>query len=438
MKKLLLLYVISLPLAGVMTFFNIRDKIQLNDLIFLILTIVFALSVLFGKRKLHTVSLGYFLILIVVTFMASNLKAGFTPDIAVEYSGIIYLIVVYCLVFQFIDSEIIFWRIINVWAWVSSIIAVVSLLSYIGYYAGLKTGLVSDFGLLGKANPAFVIRLTGTFKHPGMFAAYLHVSIVLISILFFRTKTYSEKALSAAALCLCFVAAGLTKTRVIAGIMFTIFLITLRLQGSRGNSLIKFFSGATAFSTMLFMLIITVWWIFPITISRDPLTKKRSIKVNLVHQSYFIQHKAALRMTMDYPVLGVGMGLYNIRSAEYVSWQEAKDPYRIMFPQATEKTDNFYRKGFDPHSTYLGWAAETGLAGLFSIMVFFTAVICVLNKGRAFSSAAGNVFHIFLAGIFGFLFNALYLDILTMRHFWLMLVFGVSYYNLIVNKEKAV
>ena len=139
MKKLLLLYVISLPLAGVMTFFNIRDKIQLNDLIFLILTIVFALSVLFGKRKLHTVSLGYFLILIVVTFMASNLKAGFTPDIAVEYSGIIYLIVVYCLVFQFIDSEIIFWRIINVWAWVSSIIAVVSLLSYIGYYAGLKT-----------------------------------------------------------------------------------------------------------------------------------------------------------------------------------------------------------------------------------------------------------------------------------------------------------
>jgi O-antigen ligase len=178
---------------------------------------------------------------------------------------------------------------------------------------------------------------------------------------------------------------------------------------------------------LVFSLATTIWLIFPIKFEVDHNQRKAAIIYNYLNSSYFFEHQAAWVMFKDYPFLGVGLGEYYHLSTRYIDWDAACAAYRFIDPTLTD----FYKQNIDPHSTYLGWLAETGIIGLGSILLFFILFIKGLINSIFLSKDFNDkyVLGCFFAGILGFLWNAIYIDILTMRHFWFMLAMSAVFMN---------
>ena len=94
----------------------------------------------------------------------------------------------------------------------------------------------------------------------------------------------------------------------------------------------------------------------PVKIAYDPGAERLGVSISTEPSIYAQLHKTAARIALDHPILGVGPGLYNVymQKPEY-GFDFTAHPFR----------------GLDPHSTYLGYAAETGLAGLLFLVLFF-------------------------------------------------------------------
>jgi O-antigen ligase len=132
-------------------------------------------------------------------------------------------------------------------------------------------------------------------------------------------------------------------------------------------------------------------------------------------------------------LLGVGPSMFNERLVEELRWDEAR---------ATYEAKGFINKNvlLDPHNTYLGWAAEAGVLFIIGIIAMLFGIIRFMWKGYIISvdSFAGKLSYICMCGAIGFMVNALYIDILTMRHFWLMLGMGsLAAINCLKGKKLA-
>ncbi len=430
-EKLLYLFIIFLPVMKVPRLPVFEEKIQYSDVIFILLFLLWFRAFLKKQRKIQKVMLGFPLFLLLISFSLSFINSERRIESGVEFLGILYLACLYFLLNQLIDSEEIWFNIVSIWTKISLVISAIGIFAYLLLLSGVKNEfLLAKYDLLGYASQNLVYRVTAFFRHPGMFAAYLHAGIVFAFALAFHTKTTKIKWWICLAIIFCTIAALLTKTRVNLGISLTIFIIVNHLFRERNFALsvVKYISFLYFVCLLIFFFFTTIWWVFPINIYFDKDSNILKAEFNFTHQSYFIQHKAAIDMLMAHPLIGVGMGMYNYKSAEFVKWEEAGEPYRMMFPQITEKSEDLYKRGYDPHSTYLGWAAETGLLGLIGIIIFFYSILkhLFLHFKNNRDTKAEVIYICFLAGIGSFLLNGTFIDILTMRHFWVLVAMALT------------
>ncbi len=428
-QKLLFLYIVLIPLMKITPFSSI-NKIQYSDLVFAVIFLLWFTQIVKGNKVAHRIEPLYPLFLVLLAFSLSFINSGNVLHSGIEFAGILYLVCMYYLVAQLVSSENMWWRLVEVWVALSAVLSITAIGAYVLSFFGIETFLLDKYGLLGFASHDLVYRAVSIFQHPGMFACYLHVSIIFGFILAVRLlpkrRSTSWVYIS---IILCVLAAYLTKARDNAGIMLSIFLVLAAFPlRTRLVSVMKYLSFLMAMALIVCVFFMTVWWILPVKVSRLPGTETVRVDINFTHQSYFIQQKAALDIAKSHPFIGVGMGMYNVKSAGYVKWSEAEGPYRMMYPGLTKKDEDIYKRGHDPHSTYLGWAAETGFIGLGSLLVFFVAFILYLRKKlRVENGCVKTIYRFFLAGFIGFLLNAFYIDIITMRHFWFFIAMAVAF-----------
>lgn len=104
---------------------------------------------------------------------------------------------------------------------------------------------------------------------------------------------------------------------------------------------------------------------------------------------------------------------------EQLDWDEVRATYKA-------KGITNRNVSIDPHNTYLGWAAEAGLPFAVIMLGLFYGIYRFMWKGykACADSFTGGFCYVSLCGLVGFLFNGLYIDILTMRHFWIMIGLG--------------
>lgn len=432
-EKLLFVYIALIPLMRVTPFRSI-NKIEYSDLVFAVLFLLWSAEVIGGKRALRKAELVWPLFFMLSVFFLSAICSGRLLYSGIEFAGIFYLACMYFLTVQLASSEGIWWGLVKTWVAISSALALTAIGAYFLSFFGIETFLLDNYDMLGFASHGLVHRAISIFKHPAMFATYLHVSIIFGFILAARAalkKRNSFWIYLSIILCLC--AVLLTKTRDIAGIMLSIFLILTVFPLKNWVVMIaKYLSFLSATALIVCVFFMTVWWILPVTISRVPGTNNIRIELNFTHQSYFVHHKASFNMMREHPLLGVGPGMYNYKSGKYITWEEARGPYRVIYPNLTEGEETAYKRGIDPHSTYLGWGAETGLTGLLAILGFFFSAGYILFKkiGMEKDAVRKYVYGIMLAGIAGFLFDGFYIDILTMRHFWFLIAMAMALLSL--------
>ena len=446
-EKLLFLYLILVPVMQVPSLPLLGQKIQYSDLIFPIIFAIWMARFLRRKSPINIDKLDFIILGLLTIFAISVAISSNRLKSSIEYIGILYIFCVYFLIKQLVSRANTWWRVINLWAIVSFAISLVGIGSYIAIIlTGNSNPFVREyeFGSFLNVGP----RICSTFRNPNMLASYLHVTIVFGFILLRRAQQLKQKTfwiylLIAVSLLGCFLA----KTKILAGTFLSLFLILMLPQKSKLLLWSRYLVLIAFIFVFLLVFINIVWWIFPINISIDGETL--NIKVNRTHFTYYVFNKTALSMIKDKPFFGVGMGMYNAQFMNYVDVKELESAFHIGYPDYEMGKDPFTmrikQKGLDPHSTYLGWAAETGLFSL-SIIVTMFFYYCLRLK-QYFSRETDDfnkyIIGCFFAGMCGFLLHGFYIDILTMRHFWIFIGMGMAFLIIInslsyINEEKQI
>ncbi len=440
-EKLLYLFIFLIPVMRVPALPLVNQKIQYSDLVFAFLFGIWLVQLFRGGKTFRRVPLAFPLGCMLILFLFSFTHTDSWLKSGIEYLGLLYLVAIYMLLFQLIDSPEMWWRVVACWCAISALLAITGIGAYLLFaIGGYSNPLMVVYDCYNNVNQQLVYRLASAFRHPAMLAMFLHVGIVFGFIFAARYKNSKDSIWGYAIVVLCFIAAILTKTRCAAGIAITLFFVLVSMP--KKNIFLSFARYASfiyAVVLSLAVIIITVWWIVPVRIQKDPVQQKISVEFSTVHQIYFIHHWAEANMLKDYPWVGTGLGMYNAKSAKYIDWREVEKPYHMIFPDIKEVEIDRYKTGVDPHSLYLGAGAEAGLLGLGGLLFFFVQTIRLLfKKARQMSDASEKyIIRIFLAGIAGFLFNGLYVDILTVRSLWVLIAMSLIYVCMHEPKKAA-
>jgi len=415
-KILFLLYIVLLPIMKSPELPIFGSKIQYSDIVFAVFLLFYIYELVKEKPKIRIPFLLPITFLL-VSFLISLIFNGYYFKEIIEYIGIVYLVVLFLAVALLIKDEDYLCKCIRVWVLVSSAVCIIGIAGYIiGIFSGAVNILTPQIQSVDKIScfpkgAQFYLRISSTFRNPNMFASYLITSITFI-FLIIRNKIMENKdrRLYVFILILHLLAASLTKSRIIGPIFLLATLSLFILYPAKKYILLKI---PAVFLTSIFLILsfmTLVVWVFPI--------QSKPFKINTRKSEYFILSEAALKMWKDHPVIGVGLGRYNYNLNKYTDWNKVKE--------ALPDSDNIEWKSKDPHSTYLGWASETGILGLLAILAFLWFSI-----KESFCRGGTKIIAL---GIAVFLIAGFSVDILTMRHFWFLLgVNAVSF----LNKKKG-
>lgn len=143
--------------------------------------------------------------------------------------------------------------------------------------------------------------------------------------------------------------------------------------------------------------------LFPVRLAADRDSGQLSLALSTRDAFYYLLHRGAVRMFLEAPVLGVGPGRFNemIRQERYGAAEAGVG-------------------GLDPHSTYLGVLAESGLVGALPLFLFYAAILVLLLRLARREAAPGIPWRIVLGFYALLLVYALYIDITTMRFLWFL------------------
>ena len=144
--------------------------------------------------------------------------------------------------------------------------------------------------------------------------------------------------------------------------------------------------------------------------------------------------KAAIRITGDHPVLGVGFG-----SFIYISEELILNTPGVDLEVYGDRTDG---SNYVAHNTYLGTAAELGLTGLALLLgvLVSTAVLLRRTANQAFSQGApfvGRVAHALLLGLAAWAVTSFFLSTETARMTWIIVGIALALPKLLPRPDLA-
>lgn len=434
-KKIILLYILALPIMKISNLLVFKQKIQFSEATFLLIFICFLYQLFKKKLQLNIDIIVKLAIFLILSFVPSFINAQDKLLSSIEFIGIFYLIIMFLIISQLIETMK-FWLIcLKVWMFTSLIVVFTGIVGYLNYFVTRQPNLfVARFDEFKHINNMLHFRISSFFLHPNMLASYIHVGIIFVFILLIIRKYLDKKSIkgSLLTLLLFLFTIWLCKTRIIAGVFLSLFLCFLPFKEWYFR-FFKYISFMCTILSIIFVILITTWWTFPLQFNLDAGKHVLSIKVNTLRHTYFVRNKAALKMIKEHPFLGVGMGGYNKASLNYIDWNEAMLSYKMLYPESKSPYDLL----FDPHSTLLGWTAETGIFGFTGIIAFFVGFLIILIKEILTSGDQLKKYTgwFFMAGFFGFFINSFYIDILTMRHFWFMNALAIAYIKISMKKK---
>ncbi|MDD5449059.1 MAG: hypothetical protein PHO42_00475 [Candidatus Omnitrophica bacterium] len=369
-----------------------------------------------------------FLILLGAFLISFINSCSFLRSIS-ETAGLVYLMVFFLLIINIASSLEKLRRLLTIY------LAVAAVVSFVGLYyfcmATLNNKMPNNpFLLFGdiEAMAHHFPRIRLFFESPNMLLTYLHVALVLGTILLLLQKNHKIKFLIFLSIFIILTAAFFTGSRRFTGLILSLFIILCWFGKGKVPSLLKYLS----FLGFIFFFITTIatsiWVIFPIRVAKDEGAKTVNLRLNYAYSLHHLQQVAPIGMFKKHPVIGVGIGTYNKHFKEYVDWQWVRSSFGFeAYPTYIEKIEN-KTLNFDAHSVYLGAIAETGLLGGMALCYFFSSFLVLLvakfKKAKYHSDFQKILSGCILAGLIGFLLNGVITDILYMRHFWFMLALG--------------
>jgi len=408
---LLCLYIIAIPFQKIIWLSIVNDKIQIPEIIFVILILLFIPKLKWANWKnikmtaLDKAIMLWFLIGII------NLIIHFNVTTFLELSGQFYLFCLYFLIqFIFFNSQAKEIELFLAKAFITQL-AIIIITLFIGL-----TLLTQDINIgvfqIFYSYPYFgdLYRLKVLTNEPVMLVSILSIPFWIITAIIngkIKTNSINKRAL-----------------------ILLIIIIGLMLLGTYGKSLpfilailILYFNTLVKNKKIIFVslfasfLIISSILLTHIIVTQKPFREKEVyglaipfLKIDnyyLYKSWYFVQKDNALKEFIEHPYFGCGGGnLLNVINLKYKKMEET-----------------ISRPAYDPLSTYTGILAEYGISGFLTLLfLMFT-----IYKEVVRLPDSNGLKWIFICSFSYFMLEAISTDIQNFRHLWILLgFFGVT------------
>lgn len=431
----------GLPIVG--------TKLQLADLVFLI-----PLSAMFvglwqrrGRVRLTPLISGWGLFLTCATLStigSIDLKVSLLELIAFGYMALLCLVVI-----NTVTSWALWLQTIEVWVATSALVALLGIIGVVLGTAGMATPLAFHYPPLYELSvlkrPFWVASSTfWASPTPSMAYGYLHIGFFLSVGMLVKQSRIPARLWYAAALVIHTVGIVLTYSRGWVALLvgLCVFLWQFRSRVAVALSHVLFLS---LVALTVLIQVISNYNITNVSVAIDEAAKTPEVAARYdylltgvpiqrlrVEATYAIfkrplLHQAALTMFSERPFLGIGPGAFS------------NEVYRRQVEAGSHWGGLRVTTPWDPHSTYLGALAETGLLGFSSLMLILgTAVwqlICVLK--RAAGQAYSPLLWALLSCLLGYLVFAFDEDLVTKRWVWMVIALGGSAFVIFHRHESG-
>lgn len=423
-EKLIYLYIVILPFSSNYSLLFINKRIQPSDLLFLLIFTVWSwhkLKQKWSNRSSQENRTYLFVIIFLFVTLGSFVNSINWFHSICDWFGLLHLVILFFILTDVINTEIKLRRILIAYSSVSAFVALVGLGAFIQYLITRNPNVNSFlFYYSVESSVLFFPRIKSFFYTPNMFASFEHIGIATFLGLFFLIKN-GEKASNSRYLLLIAiffltVSIFLAGSQVFAGVLLTIFL-SLWLFGGKIMTAIRYVTFLLTVIVLIFAICATIWMIYPLKIGS--VTQNRitniNLQINRAYSHHIIPSIYAISMFKKHPLLGVGIGTFSDQYPEYINLDiERWSGVRMKVP---------LDRVLDPHNTYSGALAEWGALGFIamSIMFFqFIRLLTICNK-PAYGLLSDGLRFSLLACFVGIVLNAIFIDIIMMRHLWVFL-----------------
>ena len=413
LKLLFYLYITFLPLQDIKLFpFNIGKGIFIADIIFIPLFSLWIIKLLFHRNNNPFVekNIIYSILIFISVFSLATFFSKNSLRSFVDLVGLIYLILLFLLSVDILKDEKTIYNSMKLW-----VIVALSVI-FIGLFAFLISILTNNYNsnnlLMYDPIKKSIIpfpRMNSTFQTQEMLISYMIITLGFLFILFDKNPFWLT---------------GIPV--VIFGVIIAFsrgligFLITwiICIYAKIGNTIKKFILMPSIVLFLFLSISIYVsskWILFPFEWKVDKQTEQIKISFGISPGQREIFNKTAINMWKDNFLLGVGPGEFTYQFKNYVDFDRYKNSWSAL--------ENIAE--VDPHSTYYGALAETGILGFLSLMLLFSIILYqslryINNRTIVFLSAS----------FIGLLLNGFICDIIMFRHLWLLFGFLYAYHQL--------
>ena len=422
------MYILSIPFM-LNNFFKLIlphplvGKIQVSDLVFIALFIFFIAYVVVEKRKINlSLKWPFFLYFLVLIF--SLINSGLHLNSIIEVFGKLYLLTAVIIVVNIIknDKDLLFLN--RSYVFSAAFYSFIGILGYLFLFLGYDNLLIRHYPNFADG----LYRMTSFMVLPNMLYGFLHIGFFAALLGFNRENNLFYRRISFLCIALIFIGIILTFSRGWTAFLFSFWVLSLL----RNN--VKFITRITLF--IIFVLLFVFIQVF-ITYFTDvsaefniasSSTKKVEIynkptdgglyayntyfekgipykeiiaKINFLPGWYYFNKKAAIIAFKEHPFFGIGPAGFN-KSISKIHLR--KD---INFPKAFPSSD--------PHSTYFGSLAETGIFGIVSLLLLLGSIMRIGIRNIHSKNGA-----YYVAALSGLLLFALDVDIMNFRYLWIL------------------
>ncbi len=316
----------------------------------------------------------------------------------IDTAGFIYLFLLYVFFYKLLEGRRNVIISIRIFLVVSTLTAFFGLLAYWAYmifgYQTFAVEVVNDF--LGMK----MVRVNSTFLTCNHLVVFLGFALA-IALWFLGSR--EKRLYKILSVCLIVITCSFMLTGLYRGafmIWGVIFFGTRDFVKTKWTGALR---GALLVLTIIFSLLFLFQGyltLAPVKIAYDPGAERLGVSISTEPSIYAQLHKTAARIALDHPILGVGPGLYNVymQKPEY-GFDFTAHPFR----------------GLDPHSTYLGYAAETGLAGLLFLVLFFGMMYKRAGAAGEGGDEVRRLLSLLRVYFYLMLVYAVFIDIVTIR-----------------------
>ena len=424
-SSLILMYIISISFQTILELPVVGHKIQPPEIIFLLTTIF----LLFNFRKIPYKKLIPNLVDIALltylgaVFGTAFFAKNFHPFL--EFFGLVYLLVNYFIVRLFLISIE-----NNLDVFIKKGILWMGLLSAIFGVLGIFTTYFlgeNPLGFIYEDYPYFgdIIRVEGFTSTPHMLASILNVSVLFLFVSLLEKRNLRSVIL----LSILLFAYIFTFAKIVVLLMIGVIFIFLKKQKNNLHPILK--NSLRLFSLTLFIFYLLATHFILVDKNNPELEAIKTSAFNtgeiigetknsfIIPTAYATLKQSAFHLGKKYWLTGVGAGNHGIY------FHELKEDG--LFPK--------HIPDYDPHSTYVGSFAETGIFGFVAIL-FLTFALFRISNQLLKTEQFYNLKIALTACLLIFFMEAISVDSINFRHMWLVFAILSAIYNLEQNQKQ--